>query len=64
MYKPSINFVDRSNNRAHKETKRICAKHLFSYWGNDQWGNPYKNCVQGNRLNQECRELKEADKNG
>ena len=48
------------SNDTHKDKKqRVCSKHLLSFWGDDQYGNPYPRCAAGHRLNEDCRELVE-----
>lgn len=51
-YRPSTNFVDNSN-----KNKKVCKNHLFSVWGEG-----FERCVQGNKFNQECEELKQEEK--
>lgn len=59
MYRPSTDFVDRSNKRADKQERRWCLKHPISFWGKDQWGNWYTRCSVGNKVNEDCEIGKE-----
>jgi len=54
MYKPSVSFVERSN-----QEKKWCQVHPLGFWGKDQFGNWYTRCAVGNRMNEDCKELEE-----
>jgi hypothetical protein len=51
-YKVSLGFIDRSNKKKSK-VYGYCLKHDTTL-GRDQFGNPYKRCFYGHKLQDIC----------